>query len=725
MPEQPPLLPAGLRFAAGEAQSVTLDSAVALDLANRDFTFEAWIKPQGVRADADLPILGSNLPLANAGLQVLVRNERLYCAGSGTPVAGNTPLQSDVWYHVALRYNAATATQALWLNGVLDAEAGGAAFVDAGGALAIGRQGPANYFQGVITEVRLWREARSDGQLQAQLYRRLSGQEQNLAGYWPLNEGTGVVAHDRRAPINASDGQPLPVVAHDGAIAKPAWSQIDDVPLRLLAPGVEATAVVVAELAGAGAGLAVPNLPALTLTNTITVEAWVRASAPGRALDSYPVLSMHSVNKGWELRCGNGQCSFMLTVNNVSHEVTSSNLVAAAWYHIAAVYDGQLVCLYVNGVRKSILPLTGALTPYPGELGIGCNTYWRDRGFTGQLAEVRLWNRAATQLEIQRGLFLRLTGEESGLIGLWSLEGDGSAANDALTAMPRGGVLWTRSGVLLPETPTSEAETTTQPATGLRAQLSAARARNAALVQQNKELTETKRAQEEQFTKQLQQLLKERGDLTRQLGELLQQAKKLENDKAELAKDKAKLTSEKAELVKGGGARTTLQDFVQNANESIKQARAELRRQGSSYSLERVSLEVKMLPGPTGEGMFFPQQEDLVGGQTQNGGGKEGALAPNHLSTLSLEFSAREQGEKPQITPLPVPSVIDYTEIMARRKLVDAGFQVVRDFQAVAQKANEPIQADRVVDQLPRPGEKWPPGGTVTIFIGRETVLGA
>ena len=74
-----------------------------------------------------------------------------------------------------------------------------------------------------------------------------------------------------------------------------------------------------------------------------------------------------------------------------------------------------------------------------------------------------------------------------------------------------------------------------------------------------------------------------------------------------------------------------------------------------------------------------------------------------------------------RIPPLTVPSVLGYTEIMARRKLSEAGFQVTRDFQAVIQQTNEPIQADRVVDQLPRAGEKWPPGGAITIFIGRET----
>ena len=107
-------------------------------------------------------------------------------------------------------------------------------------------------------------------------YRRLSGQEQNLAGYWPLNEGTGLLARDRRQPISAADGQPLPIVARDGTVAKDAWSQIDDLPLRVLAPGIEAAAVVVAELNGPDVGLEVPNQPALTITNSMTAEAWVR-----------------------------------------------------------------------------------------------------------------------------------------------------------------------------------------------------------------------------------------------------------------------------------------------------------------------------------------------------------------------------------------------------------------------------------------------------------------
>ena len=459
MAEQAAPPTAGLSFGGGDQQQIRLESAQALELAGRDFTVEAWIRPQGLRADADMPILGAEQPARAGGLQLLLRGGRLYAALGESTITGSTPLQADCWHHVALRAGSSTGGSrwTLLINGIVDAEAPGTGLSDSGGLLAAGRgandSGGYDFFQGVMAEVRLWCEARSDEQIQAFLYRRLNGQERSLAGYWPLDEGTGLVAHDRRTPFDESSGQRLPVTPHDGIITSERWIPAEELPLRALAPGVEAAAVVVADLRVDGSGLEAPNVPTLAIANSLTVEAWVQVGGPEQGGEASPVVSMFSGSKGWELRWGGGQCTFVAVINNTTYEVASGSLAAGAWLHAAATFDGRQLALYINGVRKGIRSASGAIIIYPGALGIGCSTYRANAGLRGRLAEVRVWNRACSQGEIQQWLFRRRTGSESGLVGLWPLEGDGTAANGELSARPRRGVAWMGAGVPLPDSP--------------------------------------------------------------------------------------------------------------------------------------------------------------------------------------------------------------------------------------------------------------------------------
>jgi hypothetical protein len=511
-----------------------------LGIAGGDFTFEAWIRPQGIRSGFAQPLLAAAPPAgadAQMGLQLLVHNGRLVCAlGEGT-VAGNTPLLNDTWQHVALRYRASTRAAALLVNGISDAQ-GVIGPWQGEGVLLLGRLGSA-HFAGTLTEVRLWQEARTDEQIQAALFRRLSGLELNLAGYWPLNEGAGLLARDARASIYDSYGQPLPMTACDGRIAQDSWAPFDDLPLRTLAPGVEAAAVVVAELRGLEGGLEAPNIP-FAPGGGFTVEAWAQPFPTARTPDSYPLVSLFGGGKGLELRCGGGQAALVVTVDGAANELTSRNLAAEAWLHVAGVYDGQFAYLYVNGVRTGILAINGPLTPYPGPLGIGCNTYWQDRGFGGRLAEVRVWNRALSQAEIQGWLFQRRVGDEAGLVGLWSLEGDGTAANEAFNATPRGTVNWMRGGAPLPDSADGAQGASPAPA-GLRMQLNAARARNAQLAQQNRELAQTARTQEEETARQVAQLAGERDQLLARLADLNEQVRRLTRANSDMARANVRL----------------------------------------------------------------------------------------------------------------------------------------------------------------------------------------
>ncbi len=69
---------------------------------------------------------------------------------------------------------------------------------------------------------------------------------------------------------------------------------------------------------------------------------------------------------------------------------------------MALTYGGGSLRLYVNGVQVGTRSLTGNVLTSNEAVTIGGNTVW-DEWFTGMIDEVRLYNRALSQAEMQRG----------------------------------------------------------------------------------------------------------------------------------------------------------------------------------------------------------------------------------------------------------------------------------------------------------------------------------
>jgi hypothetical protein len=51
-------------------------------------------------------------------------------------------------------------------------------------------------FNGILAEVRIWNRVLSDAELDNNMWRSLTGKEQGLMAYWPLNDGRGTIASD-------------------------------------------------------------------------------------------------------------------------------------------------------------------------------------------------------------------------------------------------------------------------------------------------------------------------------------------------------------------------------------------------------------------------------------------------------------------------------------------------------------------------------------------------
>ena len=139
----------------------------------------------------------------------------------------------------------------------------------------------------------------------------------------------------------------------------------------------------------------------LDLTTRMTLEAWVYPTAssgwrtvvlkeiPGEL--SYAIYSRDDAARasGWGY----------IGASPVSTASTSS-VTLNAWTHLAVTYDGAALRLYRNGALESTRAISGSLVTSSNPLRIGGNLIWGEY-FAGRIDEVRIYNRALTQAEIQ------------------------------------------------------------------------------------------------------------------------------------------------------------------------------------------------------------------------------------------------------------------------------------------------------------------------------------
>ena len=127
------------------------------------------------------------------------------------------------------------------------------------------------------------------------------------------------------------------------------------------------------------------------------------------------------------------------------------------WTHLAAVSGAHGMRLYVNGVEVWRGSYQGSFAQIQnsGRNLLGKSAWAGDQDFRGQMAEVRVWNVARTELEIRKTMTRRLTGTEPGLVGLWNFDGvENGIVNDA-TPGAHHGKLMGNAKIIAADTPAS------------------------------------------------------------------------------------------------------------------------------------------------------------------------------------------------------------------------------------------------------------------------------
>jgi len=158
---------------------------------------------------------------------------------------------------------------------------------------------------------------------------------------------------------------------------------------------------------GTYSGIQIADQPAYVLTNSLSIETWVRPRGDGYVIffrgDHRPGLDPYALSMQ-----ANNTLTFAITDQNGNNATVSATLAYYQWTHVAATLDDGTgtMSLYTNGVLAgqtvtSVRPFGDLLPDQSPGIGIGnVNDGGNNFPFIGDIDEIALYNRALSSNEI-------------------------------------------------------------------------------------------------------------------------------------------------------------------------------------------------------------------------------------------------------------------------------------------------------------------------------------
>jgi hypothetical protein len=328
------------------------------------------------------------------------------CTGLTTlRVSSVTSVNDGAWHHVVGVYTGSQLQ--IYIDGKIDNSVASTGVISRNGYnVELARNAvTGKEFDGKIHDVRVYSVPLSASKV-SELYGSI--------GHWKLSEISGTTA---------ADASPL---AKNGTVTGTAsWS-------------TDCGGMAVFDFNGISNYISTTNASHLQPTSALTIAAWVKGDSWGTGGDVDTIVRKGEGSPvNYALAITDGRATLYLDDTDGAGFKGNTVLSTGQWYHVAAVWDGATVRIYVNGVLDN--------TPGVRTGTIGTDTrplYIGGRATTdlldGMIRDVRFYNRALYESEIKY---------MAGLIGFWKFaEGSGTMAADSsgqnVTATLSGGAAW-------------------------------------------------------------------------------------------------------------------------------------------------------------------------------------------------------------------------------------------------------------------------------------------
>ncbi|BDD06360.1 LamG-like jellyroll fold domain-containing protein [Aureibacter tunicatorum] len=366
-----------------------------LNLSSSSFTIEFWTK-SGVNPNGTIFSHGNQ----THGLSLVFENGQFIVKRDGETISSGIAVTDELWHHWAVTYDEESEILLVYLDGAqynyqdLTVNHINQPKTYIGKSVAND-----NFFAGNIHELRIWKSAEARDEIIYRMSKNLSGYEQGLIGYWPMDEAFGTLLEDKARHLHAESHAEWQL--HPAGYA----AYLDNSAVKIDASRLSIEA-----------------------EQDFSIEFWFKAEAEGTLFSNGIALGADANNAAWQIKLE----SNAIVVANAGNRLIEvpGNYINNDWVHLnISVSRLTGINAFINGkLIKSSSERGGEFGGAAVYLGAAVQSISNDGTYQlGDYANVaidefRLWEYARRAVQVKRDLNHKMDNETLGLRAYYPFE---------------------------------------------------------------------------------------------------------------------------------------------------------------------------------------------------------------------------------------------------------------------------------------------------------------